>query len=65
MIALADGFAAGIGIPGLKWMVYESFGYSKNPRRPLLPMSDEQWNGLDHTYLTSVLEEEETLKKST
>ena len=61
LVALADGYAAGIGIPGLKRLVHNKFGYPMKPRRPLLPISDQQWKTLDHTYMAAVLEEEASL----
>ncbi|KAF8848018.1 putative dihydrodipicolinate synthase [Acephala macrosclerotiorum] len=39
LIANADGVAIKIGIAGMKMLLKNMFGYGKNPRRPLLPMS--------------------------
>lgn len=42
MIAIADGVAIKIGIPGMHGLLHELFGYGPNPRRPILPMSAEK-----------------------
>ncbi|KAH8655316.1 putative dihydrodipicolinate synthase [Xylariales sp. PMI_506] len=62
LIALADGVAQGIGIPGLKMLVHQRFGYCQNPRLPLLPMDDTIGTALmANEYIVKLLEEEAKL----
>ncbi|KUJ15975.1 putative dihydrodipicolinate synthase [Mollisia scopiformis] len=42
LIANADGVAIKIGIPGMKMLLNRMFGYGKNPRRPLMPITAEK-----------------------
>ncbi|KAH8895534.1 putative dihydrodipicolinate synthase [Thozetella sp. PMI_491] len=61
--ALADGLAQGIGIPGLKMLVSQRFGYGANPRRPLLAMKNEEGVALmKNKYIAQLLEEEAVLE---
>jgi hypothetical protein len=46
-------------VGGMKQILHRRFGHGKLPRRPLLPMSEEEADAvLAHEYLLKVLEEE-------
>ncbi|KAH8655400.1 putative dihydrodipicolinate synthase [Xylariales sp. PMI_506] len=63
ILALADGTFQGIGIPGLKMLIHQRFGYSANPRRPLLPMANEVGAALmESKYIAAVMKEEQALE---
>ncbi|KAK3313099.1 putative dihydrodipicolinate synthase [Apodospora peruviana] len=64
MLALADGFAQGIGIGGMKYILYRKFGYPKKPRRPL-PFVSRETGGdkiMENVYLQDILWEEDQLQ---
>ncbi|CAK7221794.1 hypothetical protein SBRCBS47491_004649 [Sporothrix bragantina] len=65
LVSLADGIQLKVGIPGMKKLLNKLFGYSALPRRPLLPMTDEEARPMfTHQYLNELLEREELLAVS-
>ncbi|KAK5678315.1 hypothetical protein LTS10_009487 [Elasticomyces elasticus] len=59
VVALADGIAASVGIAGMKQILHRRFGYSKLPRRPLLPMGDAEADALlASSYIEALVKEE-------
>ncbi|KAK3633350.1 hypothetical protein LTR56_013333 [Elasticomyces elasticus] len=59
VVALADGVAASVGIAGMKQILHRRFGYSKLPRRPLLPMGEAEADALlASPYIEALVKEE-------
>jgi len=49
----------------MKWLLANLFGYNPNPRRPLLPYSDNQGKKLlDDPYIQALLKLEENLRSN-
>jgi len=63
LVAAADGVAIKIGIPGMKMILNRLYGFGKNPRRPILPMSEEQAGlMLENPDLRALLDYEKSLE---
>lgn len=61
LVSLADGIQLKVGIPGMKKLLNRQFGYSALPRRPLLPMTDEEAVPMfSHEFLNKLIELEKT-----
>ncbi|KAK4891589.1 hypothetical protein LTR27_009758 [Elasticomyces elasticus] len=59
VVALADSIAASVGIAGMKQILHRRFGYSKLPRRPLLPMGEAEADALlASPYINALVKEE-------
>ncbi|EPE04737.1 dihydrodipicolinate synthetase [Ophiostoma piceae UAMH 11346] len=64
LVSLADGIQLKVGIPGMKKLLSRQFGYSDLPRRPLLPMTDDEAVPMfAHEFLCELLELEKKLTK--
>ncbi|CAK7216545.1 hypothetical protein SCUCBS95973_002842 [Sporothrix curviconia] len=62
LVSLADGIQLKVGIPGMKKLLNRQFGYSALPRRPLLPMTDDEAVSMfTHPYLNELLEREKAM----